>query len=288
MGAPLAGWLCVLAVGTVWGVLQADAADRIRRKEAQATSAGARNLPLAPATDAPEPKSTGEEKTHPLAPALKLAAESREALNAVQNYTAVFYKEELVGRRMIKQTMDLKLREKPFSVYLYFQAPHRGREVIFVEGQNRGNLLVHEEGVKGIVGTVELLPTSPKAMDENRYPVSRLGLAKMLDSITSQWELESKFGETDVKFFPDAKVGQIPCQVIESSHPQPRKQFKFHITRLYLDKQTKLPIRVEQFAWPARSGESAPMIEMYMYGNLKTNAGLTEVDFSPRNPAYRF
>jgi hypothetical protein len=142
--------------------------------------------------------------------------------------------------------------------------------------------------VKGLVGTVQLLPTSPQAMDENRYPVTRLGLANLLNTIIEQWEAESKFGESDVQYFPEAKVGQTACQVIEASHPQPRRQFKFHKTRLYLDKQTKLPIRVEQFSWPARAGDQAPLVEMYMYSNLKTNASLSERDFDPRNPSYRF
>jgi hypothetical protein len=295
---PLVGCVCTSVLVGAFLADPSRGADRPRRKDTQTSTGGAaqpgRNsrkvnaAEPAAATDAPQSTPDSGEKVHPLAPALKIARESREALNGVRDYTALFFKEELVGRRMVRQAMELKLREKPFSVYLRFQDPHRGREVIYVDGQNRGNLLVHEEGVKGLVGTVQLLPTSPQAMDENRYPVTRLGLTNLLNTIIEQWEAESKFGESDVQYFPEAKVGQTACQVIEASHPQPRRQFKFHKTRLYLDKQTKLPIRVEQFSWPARAGDQAPLVEMYMYSNLKTNASLSERDFDPRNPSYRF
>lgn len=225
---------------------------------------------------------------HPLVPALKLANESRAAAEKVEDYTCNFYKRELIGGQMIPQTMQMKLRHKPFSVYLKYQNPHPGREVLFVEGANGNKLLAHEEGFKGLAGTLALPPTGPDAMQETRYPLTQIGIRNMLDTVIAQWELEGQFGEVDVKYYPQAKIGELACKAIETSHPTPRKQFKFHKTRLYLDRETSLPVALEQYAWPPQPGGQPLLVEFYNYLQLKTNVGLRDMDFDPRNPAYRF
>lgn len=234
------------------------------------------------ATDPAQPE-------HPLTPALKLAYASRESLSAVKDYEASFAKKEFMGRQLKSQTATLKIRREPFSVYMKFIQPNAGREVIFVQGRNNNQLLAHETGFKAIVGTVKLDINGPDAMEDNRYPITNLGLHKLLDMIIAQWEQESKFGECDVKYYPNAKLGKdLACQVIESSHPQPRKEFKFSMTRLYIEKQSNLPVRVEQFGFMNPGDKEPPRMEEYTYTNLKVNPGLTDKDFDPKNPAYAF
>jgi hypothetical protein len=225
---------------------------------------------------------------HPLYEALQLAYESREALAAVADYTAVFAKREMLGSRMTTQVMDMKFREKPFSVYFKFKGAEAGREVIFVAGKNRGNLLVHEVGVASLAGTISLAPTAPEVMKNTRYPITQAGISNLLETIVAQWEAEARFGEIDVQFFRSAKLGDQPCVAIQSSHPTPRREFKFHMTRLYLNKESKLPVRVEQFGFPRREGEKAPLVEEYSYTNLQINTGLADRDFDTRNPEYGF
>lgn len=226
---------------------------------------------------------------HPLAPALQLAEASHKALAEVKDYTATFQKKEVVGQKLIEQQMFLKVREQPFSVYMKFEKPNAGREVLYVEGQNKGQLLVHEGGVlNSIVGTLQLATTSPQVMAENRYPITQVGITKMLETIIDQWREEQKYDDVDVKYYPNAKINKHPCQAIESSHAQQRREFKFQLTRLYLDKETQLPIRVEQYAWPARAGEQPRLVELYLYQNLQTNVGLTNGDFDRKNRKYSF
>jgi hypothetical protein len=238
--------------------------------------------------DASKPGAGGPIDKSPLAPALKLAHESEEALQSIDDYTATFIKREMIKGKMLDQSMELKYRENPSSVYLKFIKPHEGREILYVPNQNQGKLLAHEEGLKGLVGTVGFLPTSSEAMDENRHPITEIGMRKMLGHIIQQWEQDARTPGVKVKFFPNAKVGQIDTKMIETIQPKPSPQAKFHITRLYLDKRTSLPVRVEQFGWPEKAGAEPPLLEEYNYTNLKTNVGLTDTDFSVKNPAYRF
>lgn len=225
----------------------------------------------------------------PLARAFRHAEKSRAALSEVKDYTALFTKREVIGGRLTKQVMGMKCREQPFSIYFQFQSkPEAGREVLFVSGANGGRILVHETGIKAIAGTVPLPPTDPQVMAENRYPITQVGISKLLDVIVSQWQNEAKYGEPEVKFYPNAKLGEQACLAIETTHPQKQKVFRFHITRLYLDKETYLPVRVEQFDWPRTPQEKPALIEEYTYTNVKVNVGLRDIDFDTRNPNYGY
>jgi hypothetical protein len=225
---------------------------------------------------------------HPLVPALRHLRTCVEDVQKLPSYECIFVKKEVVGRQTISQTIKMKVRHEPFSVYMNFVDPHAGREVIFVEGRNNNNLLVHEAGFASLIGTLELAPTSGQAMAENRYPITKAGIQKMAETVIEQWEEESKFGETEVKYFEDAKIGSVKCRVIESTHPQPRKQFKFHITRVWIDEKLGFPIRVQQFGFPAKSGATPPAIEDYTFSEIKAEVRLTDRDFDTKNPSYNY
>jgi hypothetical protein len=115
-----------------------------------------------------------------------------------------------------------------------------------------------------------------------------IGMRKMLDRVIAQWEHEARYAETEVQYYPNARLGDLELKAIESKHPQPRKQFKFHMTRLYLHKQSQLPVRVEQYDFPKKNGDSPPLAEEYTYLKLRTNIGLTDHDFDIKNPNYAF
>ena len=234
-------------------------------------------------------------KIHPLIAAIRMAKLSQQTLETVKDFDATFSKQERVNGRIYPHTMFIKYRKKPFSVYLRFYKPHAGREVIYFEGRNDGKLLAHETGIKGIVGTVSLTPTSKQALSEGRHPITKIGLHNMLQEVIHQWERETKYGEINIKYFPNAKLRnsnpmlrEMECKVIESSHPRPRKQFPYHLTRLYIDKKTNLPVRVEQYGFPPRQGAAPPLIAEYTYWNIRTNVGLNDADFNTRNPQYDF
>ncbi len=238
----------------------------------------------------PEQRATSRQARpeHPLAPAIRLAKESLASAQKLGNYQAELIKKEAFGRRMVTQKMRIKVRHQPFSVYLFYHEPAKGREVIFVEGKNAGNLLAHETGFSAMLGTLKLRPTSSTAMSDNKYPITKIGIEKMTDVVIKQWEMESRYLGTEVKFFKNAKIGELACLAIETTHEKPTRQFKYKTTRLWIDKKTNLPIRVEQFGFPRDARAKAPLVEQYTYLRLRPNVGLTDVDFSEDNPKYRF
>ena len=227
-------------------------------------------------------------RTHPLTPALKYAKQSYEKAAALKAYEATFQKRELVNNAIINHRVRMKFRKEPFSVYLYFESPHEGREVIYVDGRNNNNLLAHESGLASLIGTLELSPTGSQAMSENRYPITRAGIANLAKAVIDQWERELEYGETEVKYYKDAKVAEYSCKVIESSHPTPRRQFPFHMTRLWIDDKTGLPVRVQQFGFPAGKNAKPPVVEDYIFTGIRPQTRLTDRDFDVNNPKYNF
>src|SRR4051794_27418176 len=101
----------------------------------------------------------------------------------------------LKNNKLLSSTVQMKFREKPFSVYLNFVAPdpNAGREVIYVKGRNNNLLLDHEGGLKSALGTFKLDPTGPDALAENKYPITSIGMKLMIDTVIKNWEAEGKF-----------------------------------------------------------------------------------------------
>lgn len=226
---------------------------------------------------------------HPLDAAIKLADEARQAASQLKDYRVKFTKSEMVRNQMFASEMLMKFRAEPFSVYLRFVNPeHAGREVLYIEGQNNNQMLAHDTGLKAIAGTVAVDPNGPIALAEARYPVTRIGIENMAVGIIKQWEREKAFGECDVKYYPEAKLGERPVIVIESSHPVRRNEFRFALTRLWIDKETRLPTRVQQYDFPPAPGAPPILVEDYTYTNVEPNIGLTAADFDTRNPSYQF
>lgn len=268
----------------------AHAEDSPGRLVAQAESPANSSVSPLDVNSSPKTAAINEVPTqHPLLPAISLAEGSLKTLQTIGDYEATLVKRERLNGQLVEQKMRLRLREKPFSVYLRFAGENSGREIMYVQGRNGNQMLTHEgSGLKSLVGTVSLATDGAEAMQDNRYPITRMGMRRMLESVLQQWQEETRYGEVEVKFYPHAKLGGRSCKVIESVHPHSRRQFRFHKTRLFLDTESRLPVRVEQYGFPAMPGAKAPLEEEYTYTEIRPNVGLTDRDFSVSNPQYNF
>ena len=228
---------------------------------------------------------------HPLMPVLRWAHEGLRHIEDIPDYTAIMVKRERVDGKLSEPAyMFIKVRQKPFSVYMTFLKPEslKGQEVIFIPSVNNGRMLAHGTGIKKMFGTVSLDPTGPIAMKGNRYPITELGLSNLVHRLIEQGEKDAKYGECEVKFFPGAKINNRLCTCVQVVHPVPRRNFLFHLARIFVDDEINVPVRFESYEWPAKAGGSPEMTEEYTYLNLKLNVGLTDADFDTHNPNYGF
>lgn len=228
---------------------------------------------------------------HPLAPVLRWADEAAQQVQGLRDYSCTFTKRERVdGRLQEQQVMYAKVRNQPYSVYLQFLFPNdvKGQEALYVDGRNQGRLLAHAVGFKAIAGTVSLAPTDPQAMDGNLHPITEFGIRNLVEKYREGLIRESQFGECNVRIVPGAQVGNRACTCIELTHPVRRAEFKYHLTRLYVDNELNLPIHYEGYDWPLQPGQAPPLVEDYTYQELRPNIGLSDADFDSKNPDYRF
>ncbi|MCC6509660.1 MAG: DUF1571 domain-containing protein [Pirellulaceae bacterium] len=238
--------------------------------------------------------------THPLDSALRIAREALSKFRAeVQDYTGTLVKRERIGGSLGgEMKMEFKIRARqwegdklvrPLHVYLKVLDPWlaRGREIIWVEQANEGKLVAHEGGLKNLV-RVSLAPTDNLAMMGNKYPITEIGLAKLIEKLIEKGERDKQVGPCEVKISNGFEVGGRPCQKIEVIHPLPDPRFDFHVAQIFIDTERMIPLRYAAYLWPEQPGGPPPLEEEYTYVDVRLNVGLTDNDFDPENSAYNF
>jgi hypothetical protein len=253
-------------------------------------AAGGAENPAAP--QAAEPQAANQE--HPLEPALKMARQTKQVIDTtLKDYSATVVKHERIDGKLSEPEYALiKVRQQPFSAYMYFLSPKNleGQECMYVDGANNGNMFAHAPPgtLRGRFGTVSLAPNSAMAMKDQRYPITEIGIANLTKRLIEVGEHDKQYGECDVKFFQGAKVNGRVCTMIQVTHPVARRNFLFNVARIYVDDQLQLPIRYEAYEWPDKAGDPPVLLEEYTYMNLQINQDFTDADFDVHNPNYHF
>ncbi len=216
-------------------------------------------------------------------------AACRERYRATRDYTCVFHKRERIDGRLVEpHVMTMRVRTEPFGLYFRFVNPDAGREAIYQPAKHNGKIVYHDVGLgRLLAGTLLLDPRGTLAMEDNRHPISDAGIGNLIDTLVERWDAELDPAESVVEIHPHAKVGDRACTLIETIHPAPGP-FTFHKVKVYIDREHGLPIRFEGYGWPKSAGGEAELVEEYTYAELKTDVGLSDLDFDAANPRYAF
>ena len=119
---------------------------------------------------------------------LALLQQGRKRLAECADYTCTLFKQERIGGELTDgQSIELKLRHRPFSVYMKWASGDKGREALYVEGFDDNRLTVHLGGWKArIVPAIKIDPEGTLALSEARHPVTMVGLIKLCDEIVAR------------------------------------------------------------------------------------------------------
>ncbi len=102
---------------------------------------------------------------------------------SIENIKTVSFhldKTERVKGKMAPGSQDVKLNVKPFKVYLKVQVPNEGAEVLYIEGQNKGNAKVNPGGW---LPNVNLDPDGSILRKDQHHSVKELGFTYTGDLI---------------------------------------------------------------------------------------------------------
>lgn len=242
---------------------------------------------------------------HPMLPALRYAYERYEVMrDRVHSYRGkLVMRERIQGKLKLREFMEFKIRHRqvedgvrsvPFSVYLNYLAPKtiKGREVLYVEGQNEGKLVATRGGGKALNDvTLRLVPDGPRAMRRAHYPVTDFGMLnlarRLIEYGTDEMESEASW-DAKVRFASGAKINKRPCVMIEVVHPQRREGLRYHVARIFVDQEHEVPVRYAAYTWPEEGADTPRLMEEYTYIDLELNVEFAAAEFDATNSNYRF
>ena len=231
---------------------------------------------------------------HPMDSVLLLARDSLKHINeTITDYTATLTRQERIGDVLTeKNTIQAKIRneleDQPMSVYVRFSEPAaiRGREVIWVAGENENKITGHEGGLLNLFRVVQ--PHDGFiAMMGNRYSIAETGIQRLMAKLILHALHDRKFGECEVQLSEVQSAG-VACQRIRVVHPIEREYFIFHIVEVDIDLQRNIPVRLASWMWPEIDGGEPPLTEEYIYTDIQLNVGLTNDDFNPDSEQYNY
>ncbi len=231
------------------------------------------------------------DRQHPLYPALQLARKVEARIDRdIKDYSATLVKRERHKGEVFEETLLVKVRHQPFSAYVcrLDSKGQKSDEGIYVQGKNNNKLVGYTTNFPGsLLGTVSIDPRGPIAMDGQHYPITEIGLLNLCRRIIEIVQADMGHDECEVKFAEVDYDGRAATRV-EVVHPARREHFRFHLGRVYVDRELNVPLRYEAYDWPKQPGGEPELIESYTYRQLVLNPGLSDRDFDTKNPEYRF
>jgi len=237
----------------------------------------------------------------PVYDALKLKVQQleqgRKFLQETPDYTAVFSKQELVGGELLDlQDIYLKCRHQPFSVYLRWLSGDEGREVLYTDGANNGEMLVHGGGWKARLPSLSISPNSPLAMAESRYPVTKAGILGTVEIMLEchREDVQSRRLAKCEKL-EDQKFDTRMCSVFVVEYADAKTSPTYRKSITFIDQEWNVPIYTQNFGWPTAhetaTGDAldeATLIEYYTFTEVEFRQQLADADFTKTNEEYRF
>jgi hypothetical protein len=223
----------------------------------------------------------------------------RERFSHMPGYTATLVKQERIGSSLSDElSLGIKVRQQPFSVYMKWQSGNdTGKEVLYVDGDNDGQLLVRLGGLKGrILPAFKVDPFGSLALRQSRYPITKVGILALADTLIERRELEMREGIVpQVERTADAECDGRPCSVYVFEDPEAQRSPVYRKSVQYIDRQWNVPLRVANYTW-AEPGQhlegaaldEATLIEYYMYSQIDADVRLSDGDFDRSNAEYRF
>lgn len=218
-------------------------------------------------------------------------------LQKTPDYTAQFVKQEMVGSELTEeQEILMKVRHEPFSIYLKWITGERGREVLYVDQENDGEMLVRSGGWKAKLGTMSIPPDGGLAMREARYPVTKAGLLELAIQIQQYHEQDlatSNFTRCDQLADQKFDGRDCSCFLVEYKDAAGSPLYRKSIT--LIDKEWSIPVYIKNFAWPtpdqaAAQGDEldlATLIEYYSYSEIRFRQQFANSEFDRNNEEYR-
>jgi len=188
----------------------------------------------------------------------------------INGYSLTMHKQERIGGTLQpSEEIEVFYRAKPHSVFMHWlQGARKADSVVYVEGENNGNMLVHPAGIAGrLVKVVTRDPEGEDAKQSGRYPVTQFGLKRMLERSVKNWQAAKDSGNCRMEYLGLRKIreaGDRLCYVLRRTCNPPDADGVTEVT-VYLDKDTGF-----QMGSVLKDGQGR-LIGEYIYRDIQLN-----------------
>ena len=217
---------------------------------------------------------------------LTIVEKMNAAVRKVNDYQCVFHKTEWKnGRQIPYEKTVMKWRRTPFSVYMKWIGTERThQEIIYKVGWNDGMLRAHKGSFPDL--TVSLDPGGSTAMADSRHSVKEAGFLETMRLIRQDMKAAREEKGAGWKFSASVEVTAFGERVrCISSHNLGGAKYYAEKVRVCMSLRSGLPIVVQ--IWKNEDG-TVRLVEDYGFEACRINPGLTDKDFDPENPEYKF
>jgi hypothetical protein len=233
-------------------------------------------VPTQPAS-APQPAESADAGPAKLRSLYQQAAERYAGLPA---YTAQLRRREQVnGKDKPEEVMLFKFRQEPWSVYFkWLGPPSPGREVVFVKGQNGGQIhTLLAQGDMPLMPAGKVLSLAPDnhfVRASSRHSITDAGIGTMIEQFG---RLVAAGGA--LRYVGPTPRREFPSRWKPSSKPS-RPAARPRCPAAASGSGSSTP-RAACRSWSSRTTPRGTEVEFYCYERVQVAAALTDDDFNP-------
>jgi Protein of unknown function (DUF1571) len=222
---------------------------------------------------------TAAEAAKPADPLGTMLADARAAYGKMRDYSGTFTRQERInGTLSAEQVGEMKMRVNPVGIYVRFARPEAtaGMEVAYSGAKKDGKVRYRPAGVAGRKGFLRLEVDDPKFLADHRHPVTSWGIGPTIELLSTVTAREKTLNNPVEVFTADFQFANRNVTKYEIfTRRQHAFRYAAHMV-VYVDKETKLPIRFEAYDDPKAGATTGDLLEMYSFSDLKFNNGLGE------------
>jgi len=197
--------------------------------------------------------------------ALRLLALMKTANASVVDLECTFrFQVTKGGKRFPPHCAVLRLRTEPETIHMTYVEPNKGRQVLYVKGQNHGKMKVRPGGFwKFLVVSID--PLGEQAMEGAIDPLTAQGLANVVRQAQETIAEARRAGNGEISVDWDFQAGKGVYARLRVAGPTVGEMI------MLVDKGTCMPFRIVK----SKGGDGAT----YTYEDVRLNPGLKDADF---------
>ncbi len=200
---------------------------------------------------------------------------SNRFYDTVNNYRAIFHKQERSeGKLQENEKIFLKF-EKPFKIFMgWLNTEKKDLQVAYERGKHRGKLAIHKPGLGlGLLPVIFLDQNSPWVKEGSEsYDIEDAGIGSFLEDFSKAVEKARQAGVLKVQFLaPESGA----AETVEVIFDDPKKDPAYFARRVVVsfDEKTQLPVKMSLYDW------NDEPTGIYSYDDLQINLGAEDAEF---------